>query len=165
MRFVTIDNQPIEVGCQRVLHSIYRKLLGRWTVDAGKAVAKLIQDHISRRYPGSRHWDPRKVKAVPTGQQNQATVQIDIPGAGRAWHNVDIYPKHKQWLKIPFVKNMDKQTGTYVFESRKGKLLVANKSGILAVLLKHVHQNQDRRLMPTTDQIFQAAYDATIDKV
>lgn len=60
----------------------------------------LFRQHVSSRYPGSKHWDPSKITPKMDGSIG---VDIDIPGADRAWHDIDIYPKNASWLTIPLL--------------------------------------------------------------
>ena len=54
---------------------------------------------MQAKYPGSKHWDPQKITAADSG----IGVKIDIPGAGRAWHDVTIKPVNGNWLAIPLL--------------------------------------------------------------
>ena len=67
----------------------------------GGVISKVLEDetrrHVSERYPGSEHWDPDKVSASSsesTGQTSRGSVEIDVAGASRAYHDVTIRPKN-----------------------------------------------------------------------
>lgn len=121
---------------------------------AGTAMEKAIREHISEKYPGSEHWDPNRVNA-----QSDGTVDVDIPGASRAYHDIDIYPINAEHLTIPLHPDA---YGTKVSDWNntfrpKGKDIIAQvQNGSLVALFalcKHVHQNQDSTLMPDDTEL------------
>lgn len=66
----------------------------------------LFRDHVRSRYPGSKHWDPSKISLAEDHGENgsgEAKLDIDIPGASRAWHGIDIFPKNGAYLSIPLL--------------------------------------------------------------
>lgn len=78
-------------------------------------MAKPMQDqllqqtrrHISRKYPGSSHWNPSKV--IPSALSLARTactaeIDINIPGATRAYHDITIVPRFRKALTIPLAK-------------------------------------------------------------
>ena len=127
----------------------------------------LFRNHVQNKYPGSKHWDPDKITAAAQG----IGVDIDIPGAGRAWHDVDIYPKNGQWLTIPlhpFLVGVSARTQQGLFRPwRKGggeraNVLAKTTAGgalvFMYALSKHVHQKQDPSLLPSDEQVFDALF-------
>lgn len=98
-------------------------------------------------------------------------MEIDIPGASRAYHDIDIYPKNGEWLTIPlhpFLVGMSARTQPGLFRPRRkgGGLMnvLAQKTegGALVfmyALSKHVHQKQDSSLLPTDDDMFNSIFE------
>ena len=131
------------------MKGVTKKLAKEFPRIASNALQRAIREHIEEKYPGSAHWDPSKVNGNGDG-----TVDVDIPGAGRAYHDVDIYPIDAQWLTIP----LEPAKGTKVSDwdntfKPKGKNIIAQvQNGSLVALFalsKHVHQYQDPSLMPS----------------
>lgn len=64
------------------------------------ALTETTRRHVETIYPGSSHWNPDKItpgnSTSTTGETN-----IDIPGASRAYHDIDIFPKYRKFLTIP----------------------------------------------------------------
>lgn len=56
--------------------------------------------HVQTRYPGSQHWDPSNISISET-TEDSGSIDIDIPGATRAYHDVEILPRWRQHLTIP----------------------------------------------------------------
>ena len=76
-------------------------------VDAGTIFAKVLVDltrqHIQKRYPNSKHWNPEKVVPIVI-DRNSGGCRIDIDGADRAYHDINIYPKKGSYLTIPMAQ-------------------------------------------------------------
>lgn len=134
----------------RVLEEVERNWKPR---HFGLSLLRLFRDHVSSRYPGSTFWDPAKItlrSASKSGTTSQTQLDIDIPGAGRAYHDVDIYPVNGQWLTIPLVpqakgklaRDFDLfrpyKRGTRAKE-RANVLLEKNTLVAMFALSKHVH--------------------------
>lgn len=56
--------------------------------------------HVQIRQPGSTHWDPSNISISET-TGDSGSIDIDIPGATRAYHDVEILPRWRQHLTIP----------------------------------------------------------------
>ena len=59
-----------------------------------------VKSWVQKRYPNSKHWDPNKVtngKSIGL----EGTTNVDIEGAGRAYHDVIIRPVRAKMLTIP----------------------------------------------------------------
>ena len=56
--------------------------------------------HVQARYPGSTHWDPSNISISET-TEDSGSIDIDIPGATRAYHDIEILPRWRQHLTIP----------------------------------------------------------------
>lgn len=98
------------------------------------------RQHISERYPGSKHWDPSKVNAASsesTSQKSQGSIEVDIPGAGRAWHDVTIRPKNAEHLAIPIhssARGKSPRDFTGLFKPKgKNVLMQKQDTGVVAM--------------------------------
>ena len=56
--------------------------------------------HVQARYPGSTTWDPSNISISET-TGDSGSIDIDIPGATRMYHDVEILPRWRQHLTIP----------------------------------------------------------------
>lgn len=68
------------------------------------AMLNTTKNHISMRFPKSSHWDPSKVvkdQEISTNITGRSSININIPGASRAFHDVTILPVHAKALTIP----------------------------------------------------------------
>lgn len=105
---------------------------------------KLIQDgllwttrnHFSSIYPGSTHYNPDKVQplAAVNSQQPSGSVDIDVPGVTRAYHDLDIRPKFRRALTIPihrsaYGKKASSFDNTFVLKKKDGKRFIVQKEG------------------------------------
>lgn len=95
---------------------------------ASKSVCTCIKRHLSSRFPGSVHWNPDKVT-----DKHNGIVEIDIPGASRAWHDVTILPTLKRKLAIPFPIARGTSTSdwpdAFVVKKKSGSMFLAQQSG------------------------------------
>ena len=116
------------------------------------------RQHVSERYPGSKHWDPSKVNASAsesTGQKSQGSIEIGIPGASRAYHDVTIMPKNAKHLAIPIhssTKGKSPRDFTDLFKPKdKNVLMQKQDTGIVAMfaLAEQAFQKRDSTLLPT----------------
>lgn len=85
-----------------VLDRSFKKALSSTNVSF--CVQSVVRQHVQQKYPGSQHWSPSKVNAQNDSLQDYmktGSVDIAIPGAGRAYHDVDIYPVRGKYLTIP----------------------------------------------------------------
>lgn len=158
-----------------------KKIGDNWSMDEfGNSILALFKNHVQSRYPGSQHWNPDKI-SLKQEEQNEKTysgslkLNVDIPGASRAYHDIDIYPKNGNWLAIPlhpFLVGMSARTQPGLFRPFKkgssGRPELANvlaqktEGGALVfmyALSKHVHQNQDSSLLPQEPDIIQCFID------
>lgn len=128
----------------------------------GSQIAKVLEEetrqHVSERYPGSKHWDPSKVNASSaesTSQKSQGSIEIGIPGASRAWHDVTIMPKNAEHLAIPIhssAKGKSPRDFTDLFKPKgKNVLMQKQDTGIVAMfaLAEQAFQKRDSTLLPT----------------
>lgn len=129
----------------------------------------LFRQHVESRYPNSKHWDPEKIQPSSRG----IGVEIDIPGAGRAWHDVTIKPVKGSWLAIPLLalaKGTSPRDQEGLFRPWRsgggGKMNVLAKktSGgalvFMYALAKKAFQKQDPSLLPTEEQTMNTIFEA-----
>lgn len=117
MMTFSIDTSPIQDKCKWLVDTINQK----FPHDSAAKLTQALKNHVMNRYPGSTHWSPSNI------YQEGDTVVVDIPGASRAYHDIDIYPVDASWLCFMI--------------------------GDAFIKTKHVHQNQDETLLPQMDEI------------
>lgn len=123
-----------------------------------------VRNHFATIYPGSKHYNPEKVQ--PQGDSNgvvpEGTINIDVPGITRAYHDVTIKPRLRKALTIPmhrssYGKRAADFTDLFVMKKKNGKsFLVQSKGGNLVFLFylaKSAFQKQDTRLMPSDETL------------
>ena len=126
-----------------------------------------IKAHFRFQFPGSSHYDPSKVNPSNESRLNEGVVDVDVPGVSRAYHDIDIIPRNRQYLTIPmhreaFGKKAPDFNDLFVVKKKKdGKAFLArNDGGNLAMmffLAKHVHQRMDTSIMPTDNELASVA--------
>lgn len=140
--------QKIQAKLQRSGKLIQQALL--WTT----------KNHISAMWPGSKHYDPNKVTQYQSfdGTSTSGEIKIAIPGICRAYHSHDIHPIRSKHLTIPmhraaYGKKASEVDGLFYLRKKNGNEFLARsqngKLQFMYFLAKSVHQNQDRRLMPS----------------
>lgn len=144
--------------------------------NSGKVMTEALtfttKNHVSTIYPGSQHWSHSKVTRG-SSSGNQGEVNVAIPGATRAYHDINIRPVKAKSLTIPlhqaaYGKRASDIPGLFKIKSKRGNELLARNEGgnlvLMYALSKHVHQKQDKRLMPSDDS-FAANIMARISKM
>lgn len=117
-----------------------------------------VKEHISKRYPGSKHWDPNKVRNGDSSKRNGETI-VNIPGAGRAYHDVTIKPIRAKCLTIPIHQSAyGKKAADFndLFKVKDKNILARIENGSLIAmfaLAKSAFQKQDKTLMPSDDTL------------
>lgn len=117
----------------------------------GQILKRVVTDHFRQRFPGSKHYSPRKILAEEKG------ITIDIPGISRAFRSLTIYPRIRKALSIPIhksaygkkpgdFKNIFRLPGTETLFMKKGRGLIA-----MYTLKARVFQKQDRTILPPDD--------------
>lgn len=130
-----------------------------------------VRAHFEAIYPGSKHWDPKKVVDGKTSVGSQLTtgsVDIDVPGVARAYHDVVVRPRIRKHLAIPihrssYGKSAKDFSDLLLVKSESGSSFLAKKmaNGALAwlfVLKDKVFQRKDPRLMPTDGALAQSIF-------
>lgn len=134
----------------------------------------------------SGHWAQAAEKTTMKSTAEAATISINHPGIGRAAHDVDIYPEG-MYLTIALIAAAYNQRARRVkdlfFVQPKGKdyALLGQRTGkrgghagdfgggVAAavtwwyLLVTHVHQKQDRSLLPSDDEYHQAMSEGVED--
>ena len=59
-----------------------------------------VKSWVQKRYPTSKHYDPNKVNSE-RGVGLIGITNVDIPGASRAYHDINIRPVRAKMLTIP----------------------------------------------------------------
>lgn len=155
------NNDNLYQATFRRLHGILSKLNDVAPVVQDEIV-KTVRAHFTSRFPGSRHYDPSKVQKgiAYNGTTPTTIVQIDVPGVGRAYHDVTILPKTRKHLSIPchqaaYGKKVSDFPKSFVVENRNGNLFVAqNEGGVLVALFNLVDrafQPRDPSIMPSEE--------------
>lgn len=96
-----------------------------------------VREHLKERFPGSSHWDPSKVSMQlgrKTADGAEGGVDVAIPGASRAYHDVAIKPVSRQAITIPlhqaaFGKKPADVSGLFVVKSKSGSAFLAKNEG------------------------------------
>lgn len=140
-----------------------------------RRTGKLIQDgmlwtvrhHFETIYPGSTHYSPEKVTPGDKGDGSMpyGSIDIDVPGVTRAYHDMHIRPRFRRALTIPihresYGKRAADFADLFVVKSRNtGKAYLAKKTPgstdltYLFRLASSVYQRRDKRLMPSDKTI------------
>ena len=105
---------------------------------------KLIQDgllwttrnHFITIYPGSTHYNPDKVQpaSISNGTNPAATIDVDVPGVTRAYHDLDIRPRFRRALTIPmhrsaYGRKASSFNDTFVLKKKNGSRFIVQNSG------------------------------------
>lgn len=109
-----------------------------------KSMVDTVRQHFQAIYPGSEHYSPNKVNgaSVKNAKNPEAAVDIDVPGITRAYHDITIKPKFKQYLTIPFLHTRGSaadSSNSFIVTNKKGnKFIAQNTSGGLVYLFSLV---------------------------
>ena len=168
IKLLTIDNKSPNDAIADILQKVSDKLSKSGKLIQGSLVEQ-TRRHVQTIYPGSKHYDPKKVEAggFSNGNVSEGEAQIDIPGITRAYHDLDIRPRFRQALTIPmhsaaYGKKASEIDGLFVVKKKDGNAFLAKNIGgnlaFMYFLAKHVHQSKDSRLLPSdssyADNIF-----------
>ena len=125
-----------------------------------------IKAHFRFQFPGSSHYDPKKVNPSNDSHLNEGVVDVDVPGVSRAYHDIDIIPRNRQYLTIPmhreaFGKKAPDFNDLFVVKKKDGKAFLAKNDGgnlsMMFFLAKHVHQRMNTSIMPTDNELASVA--------
>ena len=121
-----------------------------------EVLTKTTQEHVSKKYPNSTHWALNKIHEGPSFTST-GSVEVDVEGADRAYHEVVIRPNGK-YLTIPIHREemeLPAKDMPDLFKPKGKDILAQSKGGILTAvfaLVKRVVQKKDPSLMPTDDK-------------
>ena len=117
-----------------------------------------VKSWVQQRYPNSKHWDPNKVTS-DKGVGLTGITNVDIEGAGRAYHDVIIRPVRAKMLTIPMHQSAyGKKVSDFndLFKPKGKNILARNVNGNLVAmfaLAKSAFQKKDSSLMPTDENL------------
>ena len=161
---LTWRGMPAADGVKALLSAVLRKLESSGK-QLAEGLASKTKQHFQKRWPGSTHFSPSKVKlGISRGSTGEAV--IDAAGITRAYHDIDIFPKSAKSLSIPihkaaYGKSPRQLEGTFIVHKRDGSAFIAQSQGgslaFLYVLKQHVHQRMDKTMMPSDDSLAEAA--------
>lgn len=166
----TSTGKSIEEGISDILKRVVT-MLNR---DSGKIMSEqmtaTVKNWVQQRHPGSKHWDPNKVsKGDSLGVVGNTNV--DIEGAGRAYHDVVIRPIRANSLTIPIHSSAyGKKASDFsdLFKPKGKNILAQNQGGQLVglfALAKSAFQKKDSSLMPPDEHIANGILRALISKI
>lgn len=85
-----IDTAKLRGDISNVLRRVVQ------TIRTGNIIAESLlvdaRTHVQIRQPGSTHWDPSNISISET-TEDSGSIDIDIPGATRMYHDVEILPR------------------------------------------------------------------------
>ena len=170
IRIQTQSGQPIEYGILAVLRRVVDKLNRESGKTAAESMTKSVKNWVQQRYPGSQHWDPNKVQQGDS-QGAIGNVNVNIPGAGRAYHDVIIRPVRARHLTIPIHQSAyGKKVSDFndLFKPKGKNILARNVNGQLVAmfaLAESAFQKKDPSLMPTDDNLASGIFRALCQKL
>ena len=166
----TTDNKPIEQGISAILKRVADQLNRDSGKIASESMTKAVKNWVQQIYPNSQHWDPNKVTQGDS-LGVIGTTNVDIPGAGRAYHDVVIKPVRARHLTIPIHQiAYGKKVSDFndLFKPKGKNILARNVNGQLVAmfaLAKSAFQKQDSSLMPTDDNLASGIFRALCQKL
>ena len=166
----TTDNKPIEQGISAILKRVADQLNRDSGKIASESMTKSVKNWVQQRYPGSKHWDPNKVTQGDS-LGVIGTTNVDIPGAGRAYHDVVIKPVHARMLTIPLHQSaFGKKASDFpdLFKPKGKNILARNVNGELVAMFalsRSAFQKKDSSLMPPDEHLAGGIFRAITSKI
>ena len=170
IRIQTESGQPIEYGLKSIFTRIINDISRDFSSTASTTMTSSVKSWVQKRYPNSKHWEPNKVtngKSIGlTG-----TTNVDIPGANRAYHDINIRPVRAKMLTIPMHSDAfhhSVRDFNDLFKPKGKNILARNVNGQLVAmfaLAKSAFQKQDSSLMPTDDNLASGIFRALCQKL
>ena len=133
-------------------------------------MTKAVKNWVQQRYPNSQHWDPNKVTS-DKGVGLEGITNVDIEGAGRAYHDVTIRPVRARHLTIPMHQSAyGKKVSDFndLFKPKGKNILARNVNGELVAmfaLAKSAFQKKDSSLMPPDEHLAGDIFRAITSKI
>ena len=166
----TADGRPVEQGISAILKRVVYKLNRESGKTAAESMTKSVKNWVQQRYPGSQHYDPSKVNQGDS-LGVIGTVNVDIPGISRAYHDVTIRPIRARALTIPIHQSAyGKKVADFndLFKPKGKNILARNVNGQLVAmfaLAKSAFQKQDSSLMPPDEHLASGIFRALCQKL
>lgn len=166
IRLYTKDGKNPAQGIRDILRRVLTVLQSSGET-VGMSMVATTQNHFVRRFGASAHYAPEN---VTLGKCHDATgvADVNVAGAGRAYHDVTILPRLRTRLTIPLHREAyGREAGEFddlfYVRTRKGTELLGRKDGRdgvtwLYVLAKRAFQHQDVTIMPTDDRLARDAF-------
>ena len=170
IRIQTQSGQSIEYGLKSIFTRILDNISRDFSGIASGTMTSSVKSWVQKRYPNSKHWDPNKVtngKSIGL----EGTTNVDIEGAGRAYHDVIIRPVRAKMLTIPMHSDAFHHSArdfNDLFKPKGKNILARNVNGQLVAmfaLAKSAFQKQDSSLMPTDDNLAGGIFRALCQKL
>ena len=170
IRIQTQSGQPIEYGLKSIFNRIVDSISREFSGIASNTMTNSVKSWVQKRYPNSKHWDTNKItngKSIGL----EGTTNIDIEGAGRAYHDVIIRPVRAKMLTIPMHSDAFHHSArdfNDLFKPKGKNILARNVNGNLVAmfaLAKSAFQKQDSSLMPTDDNLASGIFRALCQKL
>lgn len=170
LRIQTQSGQPIEYGLKSIFNRILDNISRNFSGIASDTMTTSVKNWVQQRYPNSKHWDPNKVTS-DKGVGLEGITNVDIPGASRAYHDINIRPVRAKMLTIPMHSDAFHHSArdfNDLFKPKGKNILARNVNGELVAmfaLAKSAFQKQDSSLMPTDENLASGIFRALCQKL
>lgn len=170
IRIQTQSGQPIEYGLKSILNRIVDNISRNFSGIASDTMTNSVKNWVQQRYPNSKHWDPNKVTS-DKGVGLEGITNVDIPGASRAYHDINIRPVRAKMLTIPMHSDAFHHSArdfNDLFKPKGKNILARNVNGELVAmfaLAKSAFQKKDSSLMPTDENLASGIFRALCQKL
>ena len=170
IRIQTQSGQPIEYGLKSIFNRILDNINRDFSGIASDTMTNSVKNWIQQRYPNSKHWDPNKVTS-DKGVGLEGITNVDIPGANRAYNDINIRPVKAKMLTIPMHSDAfhhSVRDFNDLFKPKGKNILARNVNGQLVAmfaLAKSAFQKKDSSLMPTDDNLASGIFRALCQKL
>ena len=170
IRIQTQSGQPIEYGLKSIFNRILDNISRDFSGIASDTMTNSVKNWVHKRYPNSKHWDPNKVTS-DKGVGLEGITNVDIPGASRAYYDINIRPVKAKMLTIPMHSDAfhhSVRDFNDLFKPKGKNILARNVNGQLVAmfaLAKSAFQKQDSSLMPTDENLASGIFRALCQKL
>ena len=170
IRIQTQSGQPIEYGLKSIFTRIINDISRDFSSTASTTMTSSVKSWVQKRYPNSNHWDPNKVNSE-RGVGLIGITNVDIPGANRAYNDINIRPVKAKMLTIPMHSDAFHHSArdfNDLFKPKGKNILARNVNGQLVAmfaLAKSAFQKKDSSLMPTDDNLASGIFRALCQKL
>ena len=170
IKIQTESGQPIEYGLKSIFNRILDNISREFSGIASNTMTNSVKSWVQKRYPNSNHWDPNKVNSE-RGVGLIGITNVDIPGASRAYNDINIRPVKAKMLTIPMHSDAFHHSArdfNDLFKPKGKNILARNVDGNLVAmfaLAKSAFQKQDSSLMPTDENLANGIFRALCQKL